>query len=295
MRHLTDKKRAGALLATTVAILLSGTLLLGPIGRGPDTAQAAQAVRAAGRDEAISPSYRGDRPADALPTSTPAVATPAATPAPPAPAPMPPIPLSRYKLKKPAPQIRVGIQAGHWKPWEAPDEISFFRNSVGAHQDDWSEATINLDISRRVAELLKAQGIQVDLLPVTVSEGYRADAFVSIHGDANNDPKLSGFKAARSVWSKIPAQDDALLGAINSEYWLGTRLKEHRSTITDNMTMYYAFNNRKFKNSVDPSTPAVILETGFLTNDGDRRLIQSQPDRLAESIARGILRFLSNQ
>ena len=134
----------------------------------------------------------------------------------------------------------------------------------------------------------------MDLIPVTVPESYKADAFVSIHGDANPDPKLSGFKAARSAWSKIPAQDDALLGAINGEYGPGTGLKEHRDTITNNMTMYFGF-NRKYAHSVDPSTPAVILETGFLTNESDRKLLQTQPDRIAEAIARGMLRFLSNQ
>ena len=153
MRHLTDKKRAGALLATTMAVLISGTVLFGPIGRGPDTAQADQGT---GRDEAISVSSRGDRPAEAFSTSTPTAASPAATQAPltpvattpapqptatatPAPAPTP-VPLSAYKLKKPASQIRVGIQAGHWKPLEAPEELAYFRKSTGASQDGWSEA-----------------------------------------------------------------------------------------------------------------------------------------------------------
>ncbi len=187
---------------------------------------------------------------------------------------------------------RVGIQAGHWRSELLPEELSVLRRSTGAEGKGWREADINLDIVVRVIGLLAEADVQVDLLPATVPVAYRADAFVSIHGDANKDAALSGYKVARYRWSAIPEKDDALVSALAAEYGRGTGLPEHPSTITENMRQYYAFNPR-LEHSVDWTTPAAILEMGFLTNSGDLALLKEQPDRVAQAIANGILRFLA--
>jgi hypothetical protein len=189
---------------------------------------------------------------------------------------------------------KVGIQVGHWRPWEAPEELRRLRFSIGAFQDDWGESIVNMDISRRVAALLEREGVEVELLPATVLPDYRADAFVSIHGDANPNTKLSGFKISHSIWSEIPEVEDLLVADLVREYEAATRLKEHRKTITDNMTQYYPF-NQKLEHSVHPLTPAVIVELGFLTTESDRKLLRDEPDRAAEGIARGILSFLERE
>jgi len=199
--------------------------------------------------------------------------------APPAPAP------------SPAEPLRVGIQAGHWKASELPDELAALRGSGGAVGDGWREVDVNLDVASRVAAILAQAGIQVDLLPSTIPIDYKADAFVAIHADANGDSGLSGYKLARAVWSSIPAKDDDLIAAISGEYQSATGLKLEPHTITQNMLRYYAFNHR-LQHSVDPATPAVILEMGFLTNADDRALLTQQPDRVAQGIAAGILKFL---
>jgi hypothetical protein len=189
---------------------------------------------------------------------------------------------------------RVGIQVGHWRPWEAPEELRRLRFSIGAFKDDWGESIVNMDISRRVAALLEEEGVEVELLPTTVPPDYRADAFVSIHADANPNTGLSGFKISHSIWSEIPEVKDLLVADLVREYEAATGLKEHRGTITDNMTQYYAF-NQKFEHSVHPLTPAVIVELGFLTTESDRRLLIDEPDRAAEGVARGILSFLERE
>jgi N-acetylmuramoyl-L-alanine amidase len=151
---------------------------------------------------------------------------------------------------------------------------------------------INLDIARRVAAILEGQQIDVDLLPSTVPVQYKADAFVALHGDANSNTSLSGYKLARSSRSSIPAKDDALLNAISTEYAAATGLSFHAGTITVNMTSYYAFANQGIQHSIAPTTPGVILEMGFLTTAKDRNLLMDQPDVVAGGIARGILKFL---
>jgi N-acetylmuramoyl-L-alanine amidase len=61
------------------------------------------------------------------------------------------------------------------------------------------------------------------------------------------------------------------------------------------MTGYYAFNSRDFVHAIDPQTPAVIIELGFLTNPEDRELLQDRQDLLAAALADGILRYLMSQ
>jgi N-acetylmuramoyl-L-alanine amidase len=190
---------------------------------------------------------------------------------------------------------RVGIQAGHWLNAELPGELSALKGSTGAEGKGWAEVDVNLDIARRVVALLEKAGVQADLLPATVPVDYQADAFVALHGDANSDPAASGFKVARSDWSRIPAKDDALVGDIISAYQAGTGLKNDPATITYAMRRYYAFNNRRYQHAVDPATPSAILEMGFLTSPKDRDLLVNHPDQAARAIANGILKFLTDQ
>ncbi len=187
---------------------------------------------------------------------------------------------------------RVGIQAGHAQTYDAPDELQTLRGSVGAFEGDWDEFIVNQEIANRVAAILKGNGVAVDLLPTTVPSHYKAGAFVALHSDAWNDRKLSGFKATRGEWSTDKRRDDVLVADIVSEYAAGTGLPEDRATISDNMMEYYAFNYKKYEHAVDPSTPAAILEMGFLTNDGDRGVLQGQQDRVASAVAAGVMRFL---
>jgi len=189
---------------------------------------------------------------------------------------------------------RVGIQVGHWKNSELPAELASLRGSTGAAGNGWREVDVNLDISRRVAALLEKQGVTVDLIPATVPIRYKADAFIAVHGDANSNTSVSGYKLARASASRNAARDDALLNAVSSAYGSATGLRFHAGTITRNMTSYYAF-SQGLQHSVDASTPAVILELGFLTTTSDRKLLLEQPDRAAEGIANGIAKFLQSR
>lgn len=187
---------------------------------------------------------------------------------------------------------KVGIQAGHWRSAELPDELASLRNSRGTAGGGVPEWRLNLEIANRVADLLRDEGVEVDVLPATVPTGYQADAFVALHADGNASAALSGYKLARPRRSTQPETDDALLTAIAEEYEAATGLRGDGEHVSRNMLGYYAFSSRRFEHAVSPATPSVILEMGFMTNRSDLALLLGSQDTVAEGIARGILRFL---
>src|SRR5687768_6394320 len=90
---------------------------------------------------------------------------------------------------------RVGLQVGHWRSHELPDELARLRGSTGAHAAGIAEHQVNLDIAERAAVHLRAAGVTVDVLPATVPPRYHADAFVALHADGSASTRSSGFKA----------------------------------------------------------------------------------------------------
>ncbi len=191
-------------------------------------------------------------------------------------------------------QPKIGVQAGHWLIEAVPDELARLRTQTGGSGGGVREVDVTLDLARRVAKLLQDKGYEVDLLPATVPIGYTADAFVSIHADASTDSGASGFKLARSRFSAIPRTDDALLSSLYASYGGATGMGRSES-ITSNMTGYYAFNNRHDKYAASKITPAVIIETGYLTNDLDRLYLTGHQAQVAAGIANGITFFIDNR
>ena len=186
---------------------------------------------------------------------------------------------------------RVGIQVGHWKADQAPDELRRLIPQTGAEWEGVTEVEINLDVAQRVGIILNSQGIAVDILPTTVPIGYVADAVVALHGDSDGVGINSGFKMAHG--SRRGPHEDALLAEIRAAYGEATGLEYDPLHISRNMTGYYLFSWSRFQHSVSPHTPAVILEMGYVSSDHDRALMLDRPDVVAGGVADGILRFLS--
>jgi N-acetylmuramoyl-L-alanine amidase len=147
-----------------------------------------------------------------------------------------------------------------------------------------TEAEINADIAGRAAELLRNKGIDVAILEEYDPRinNLQVDALISLHADSCIN--ASGYKAAYYLFSTIPGEDARLVDCIDLSYAAATGLSKHADTITHNMTEYHAF--RK----VSPSTPAAILELGFL--GGDQELLTMQADRVARGVADSIHCFL---
>ncbi len=194
--------------------------------------------------------------------------------------------------KRPPGPFRVGIQSGHWKNSEVPEELEGLKRSgSGAVGGGKNEAATVLIISQKVKALLEAKGVVVDLLPTTIPVDYVADAFVSIHADGNNNTSVSGFKLA-SPQTDFSKKSALLAEEIDETYEKETKLGKDTS-ITRRMSAYYAFNWRRYEHAVHPMTPSVIVETGFMTSSKDRAIIVSNPDKVAKGIADGIWNFLS--
>ena len=189
-------------------------------------------------------------------------------------------------------QARVGLQVGHWESANLPDELSILRTQSGANAEGFREVDINYAIAQQTAGILRARGITVDILPATIPPGYQADAFIAIHCDYNNDPNIGGFKLARYGDSAIADRDDALLNAIVAAYGPVTGQRKD-GLISRAMIYYYAFNSGDFAHAIDPQTPGVIFELGFLTNAADRALLVNQQPTVAKGLADGIIGFLS--
>ena len=188
---------------------------------------------------------------------------------------------------------RVGIQIGHWKNAELPDE---FRNkliySLGGEVNGLTEWELCLDIAEETKSLLEKDGFVVDLIPATVPVDYQADAFLSLHTDGNDDTSVRGYKVAPTAWDESIRSSnlsEAIVVALGSEADLPTS-----SYISEEMNEYYAFNFTKYDHAVSASTPAVIVELGFLTNRDDRQYLVSNSDKVAESLRQGIKAFLDS-
>ncbi len=201
-------------------------------------------------------------------------------------------PLPRPSLRGVSLPWRVGIQAGHWKVEELPDEEYRLRGDTGAQWGSVREVDVNLRIAHSVASQLEAAGIQVDLLPATVPSSYDGDAFVAIHADYGGRD-LSGFKVS-TPWRASRASK-VLSDSVAETYGQVTGLPVDRYGISYNMRGYYAFSYYRFEHAVAPSTPCMIIETGFLTSASDRQVIVDNPDLAARGIAEGIITYLGER
>ncbi len=179
-----------------------------------------------------------------------------------------------------APRPRIGIVSGH------------MGNDSGAVcPDGLTEKDVNYKIASQVQKLLKDDGYEVDLLEEFDNRltAYTALALVSIHNDScnfiNND--ATGFKVAPSQSSPYPEKAERLAACLIDRYAIQTGLKFHASSITPDMTRYHAFEE------INGSTPAVIIETGFLNLDRD--ILVNQTDKVAQGVRNGILCYIRNE
>jgi N-acetylmuramoyl-L-alanine amidase len=201
-------------------------------------------------------------------------------------------PLAPAPLYDPPGQRRVGLQAGHWMNEDVPPELGRLQGgAVGGGKQEWQ---VNLDVAQRVATLLQATGVQVDVLPATIPPGYRANAFIAIHADGDPAGVAHGFKVARPGFSSLPDVDDRLVSTLNQVYGADTELPRDDEHISLRMLYYYAFNSRRYCHAVAPGVPQAIIEMGYLTSPTDRQLLIGDPDRLAHGLADGIQTFLSS-
>lgn len=196
----------------------------------------------------------------------------------------------------PAPKVepgarRIGIQVGHWQTENVPPELRRLEVQTGTSWDGITETEVSLEIATRLANLLKTHGYIVDIIPTTVPQGYLADVFVALHLDGDGTGENSGYKLAHGT--RRGPYEQQLLEDIKEEYGIATGLDYDGQRISKNMVGYFAFSWQRYRSATSPFTPSVILEMGYLSNDGDRALAIDRADVVARGIANGIERFLS--
>ena len=194
---------------------------------------------------------------------------------------------------RPAGSPKVGLQVGHWKNDELPEELERLIGRTGSSGGGKSEWEVNLKIAEETKKILEEKGIQVALLPATVPEDFWADVFVSIHADGSESSSTTGYKAA-APRRDFSGKAGNLVTFIEEEYEKATGLVKDPN-VTRNMRGYYAFAWWRYDHAVHPMTASVILETGFLTNPSDRKMIVDKPEISAQGLAAGILNYLQSE
>ena len=182
---------------------------------------------------------------------------------------------------------RVALQIGHLNTDEYPPELAHRRTATGASAGGVAEVDVNRSVAQAAAELLREHGIEVVLLPATVPPEFDADAFVAIHADGGGS---SGYKVS-PPWRASPASR-RLSALLREHYGNVTGMREDLNGVTYNMRGYYAFGGR-YRHAIARTTPAAILEMGYLTHPQDRAFLTGQPEVAARGIAVGVLAFLA--
>jgi len=174
---------------------------------------------------------------------------------------------------------RVVIDPGHGG--KDPGAISY----LGHHEKD-----IVLQISRRLASILQRRGVEVIMtrrddtfveLEERAAIANRADAdlFVSIHADSHNDRVHQGFTVyvARS--------------ASNTSRQVGRSLENTLSRIG---IPSKGLRSADYRVLVQTRCPAVLVETGFLSNPNEAAMLLdgNYQERIASAIAEGIINAL---
>ncbi|GEM_PF-6370996 len=188
--------------------------------------------------------------------------------------------------------LRVGIQVGHFENENPPAELEWLKGNTGAYAAGKWEKEVAGAIAVRARDILEKQGVVVDILPAVIPPGYKANAYVSVHTDGSDkNPKANGFKVASSAKDRTGLANK-LAAALDQAYEKETGMRRDNNNITRNMTHHYSFAYHKYEHAISSRTPGALLETGFLTNASDRKIIVDQPEIPARALAYGILDFL---
>jgi hypothetical protein len=192
--------------------------------------------------------------------------------------------------ERPEGPAKVGLQVGHWKNEEFPDELEKLRGNSGASGGGKSEWEVNFAIAEKTAGILAEKGIKVDILPATIPPSYWADVFVAIHADGSPDSSKTGFKVA-GPWRDYSGGGRELVDSL-TKYYEKVSGFPWDDNITRNMRGYYAFSWWKYEHAIHPMAAAAIIETGFLTNATDRKILIDKPQIPAKGISQGIINYL---
>ena len=165
---------------------------------------------------------------------------------------------------------------------------------VGATRNGIYEKDIVLAMSMQLGRILQQMGysviytrtedIELDLEPrVAIAEKARASAFVSVHVNAL-DAKASQVNGVETYHAPGASLGKSLAEFVHEEILANTNANDR------------GVKSAQFHVILKTSMPAVLVETGFITNPSEAtKLVDSAYQlRMADAIARGVDRFLKS-
>ena len=158
--------------------------------------------------------------------------------------------------------------------------------SLGNYEDE-----INLEVSKKLEDILMARGIEVKMSRETdesltltqranEANNYGADIFVSIHQNAWQSSNVSGIETYHSPNSSK-----------------GEKLSEmiHENLIQDTKANDRGVKDANFTVLKKSNMPATLVESGFITNKSEASKLSNEnyQQTLANAIANGVVEYLN--
>ncbi len=163
-------------------------------------------------------------------------------------------------------------------------------NDVGAIRENITEKAITLDVAQRLKDLLEKKGYQVEMTRdtdktvslqdrVAFSESKQPDIFVSVHVNSSEKPEITGIETHyyhQESLSLAQTVHASLASNINSK---------NRGLFK---SKFYVINHT--------TCPAILVEIGFISNEGERAELVSNKRKqaTAKAIAEGVENYFKN-
>lgn len=149
-----------------------------------------------------------------------------------------------------------------------------------------TEAEINAAVAERLARRLRRGGASVTILAEFDPrlEELQSNLLISLHADSCID--TSGYKLAYNRRAEVLPLTSNFDKCFAQHYAPITNLALHVDTITHDMIDYHAFR------TIAPTTPAIIVEMGFI--GGDQALLRDQPETVARALTESIRCFFQS-
>lgn len=157
-------------------------------------------------------------------------------------------------------------------------------NDVGAIRGDITEKEITLDVSKRVRNILEKKGYKVEMTRdndktvslqdrVAFSESEHPDIFVSIHVNSSEKPEITGIET-----HYYRQESMSLAQTVHAA--LASNIKTNNRGLFK--SKFYVINHT--------TAPAILVEIGFISNDGERAELVSDKRKqaTAKAIAEGV-------
>ena len=159
----------------------------------------------------------------------------------------------------------------------------------GAVGNGLKEKDIVLNVTKKVGEILKHHGIEVEYSRTTdtflelherANKANRANAkvFVSVHVNSAANTQARGVETYHYTNS---SQGARLARAIQTSIVTSNIFSQNRGVKTANFVVL-----RQTK------MPAALIELGFISNSQDAQILRTKQNEIAEAVARGILSYL---